>query len=117
QVAEAGRAFERRLEAHRIWPAARLGRGHLLGGPVALGTAVAERFDPARGRIGAHLLQLLLGHERLISLAAGEQLIDILLVDPQRVALGLDIWAVRATDVGTLIPVDAHPAQRLHHIL
>ncbi len=78
---------------------------------VAAAESVVAR-GLARGALrDAHLLETLRRAETLESVAAREQLLGILAID--RGAFALAIGTVRAADVGSLVPVETAPAQRL----
>ncbi len=65
--------------------------------------------------LGADLVQALGATEAGKGVPLGDQLVRILLVD--LAALALPVWAMRATDVRTLVPLDTQPAQRIVDLL
>ena len=114
-VAEGGAGLLRDLEPNGVGFAGGELGVDLLGGEIAGMAAVFGRL------FGGHLcfalgFELFGGLEGVVGGAVGEQDLGMPAVDVS--ALGLAVWAVRATDVGAFIPREADPAQRVKdHLL
>ena len=114
-VAEGGLALYRNLEADDRRATLRLKSSNLRRGQLAVRPVVARRQLGGNLRL-AHGVQLFGGLEAAVGVSGLEQQIDMLAVDLG--AFGLAIRAKWATNVGTLVPSQAEPAQRIEdHLL
>src|SRR5690606_23798694 len=89
-------------------------RLHLLRGEIAAVAIVTGRQLLALLLL-AHLLQALRRAETAVSVTALDELLgDLLVLVPP---LALDVGAIRAANVRSLVPVETEPAQALHQVI
>ena len=111
QIVKTGLALKGGLEADGIGASTRRQLTLALQGPIAFGATEAERLMACCFGGSTQLGELLLTGEGEVGQPSLKELVTIVLVDPQILALRLHIGGVGATNIRTLIPIETDPAQ------